>query len=257
MPSSANIRSTALGCHLTKGKLPNNSGTVRVYNANTLSKHTPQQLIVHIDILMHHRMRKTLPWIDYPKDITWSSQLERIKLCRLLDHHVPKDFEDYPYRLEEVGESGVPIVYYYEMFGYDPPSDSFGYPGDIYIDIHPGSTGLYTRFDEQWRFFTYPDLRDTWGNTVSARIRNYYKATHPYQTSAHPHLSDRFLWLADDQGAGVGYLPLESIHQELLMGFSGLHSDPEVSEVMLRRYLRILIKQKGLTRDVEYDTDSD
>jgi hypothetical protein len=75
--------------------------------------------------------RKDLPWIDYPHNIHWNPSIRKITLRRLRFHHNPDDFEEstYPYRIEEVDEwvdsegrtIRTPVVYYYEIYGEEPP----------------------------------------------------------------------------------------------------------------------------------------
>ncbi|KAJ7148665.1 hypothetical protein C8R43DRAFT_513881 [Mycena crocata] len=94
----------------------------------------------------------------------------------------------HPYSFDDSGKTC--LVSFFEFRGTGPPSSNFGYAGDVYIDLTPGSHALYWRDRHgrgpgQWR---------TWTALLLDRVPLYkYLISHPWAND--PQESDLYLWV--------------------------------------------------------------
>ncbi|KAJ7661255.1 hypothetical protein B0H17DRAFT_1094379 [Mycena rosella] len=94
----------------------------------------------------------------------------------------------HPYSFDSAGKSCQ--VSFFEFRAMGPPTSSFGYAGDVYVDLTPGAHALYWRDRHgrgpgQWR---------RWTALLLDRVPLYkYLITHPWADD--PQESDLYLWV--------------------------------------------------------------
>ncbi|KAJ6535937.1 hypothetical protein DFH09DRAFT_98093 [Mycena vulgaris] len=94
----------------------------------------------------------------------------------------------HPYSFDSAGKSCQ--VSFFEFRGTGPPTSTFGYAGDVYVDLTPGSHALYWRDRHgrgpgQWR---------RWTALLLDRVPLYkYLISHPWADD--PQESDLYLWV--------------------------------------------------------------
>jgi hypothetical protein len=94
----------------------------------------------------------------------------------------------HPYSFDNSGRSCH--ISFFEFRGTGPPSSSFGYAGDVYVDLTPGSHALYWRDRHgrgpgQWR---------RWTALLLDKVPLYkFLTSHPWAND--PQTSDLYLWV--------------------------------------------------------------
>ncbi|KAJ6460944.1 hypothetical protein C8R45DRAFT_535762 [Mycena sanguinolenta] len=94
----------------------------------------------------------------------------------------------HPYSFDNSGRSCH--VSFFEFRGAGPPSANFGYAGDVYVDLTPGSHALYWRD----RHGSKPGQWRRWTSLLLDKVPLYkFLTAHPW---AHdPQTSDLYLWV--------------------------------------------------------------
>ncbi|KAJ6551655.1 hypothetical protein B0H19DRAFT_175731 [Mycena capillaripes] len=94
----------------------------------------------------------------------------------------------HPYSFDNSGRSCH--VSFFEFRGTGPPSSTFGYAGDVYVDLTPGSHALYWR-DRQGRG---PGQWRRWTALLLDKVPLYkFLISHPWAND--PQTSDLYLWV--------------------------------------------------------------
>ncbi|TFK35611.1 hypothetical protein BDQ12DRAFT_725900 [Crucibulum laeve] len=93
---------------------------------------------------MSHRAQQHNPWLDNPKPAHPSIQYVTRKYFVASQNLV----KSYHYRLDA---EHVSRIYFHDIRGWGPPSNEFGFQGDIYLDLTPHiSYILYVREKGEW-----------------------------------------------------------------------------------------------------------
>jgi hypothetical protein len=115
-------------------------------------------------------------------------------------------------------EPGNHTVYYYEIRGLGPPPNDIGYPGDVYIDMTPGSPAIYAMGNDEWTIW-------------HGHIKHLVGPRGRYEPLGFPHplLRDRFLWCSDKS---VVWYSRDSIRKDPRFSKDGVLASCLIPKVM-------------------------